>query len=558
MKKNWKHLWKRLAAGALAVCLFVPLLAGCGTGDDPADSQQPVSSGPAAAPDTTDPVTLKILFNGPKTDGWDEIYSKFLEETKDTLNTELDITFVEHADYKDKLNLEMTSGANYDLVFDAAWVHLRELAADGYYADLSGYFNNDAYPGLKKAFSENVMESNKWFGTMCYIPMFHSYGNGIPCIYYREDLAEAWGVGKIDSMDKLEQYWAKAKENGMIPLSARDTRGFFQLYTIAGSYSSTATRKNSAEAGVQFFNVGGNGFWAYIKDNQVAAIAMEGSGDENFKDFPEGYNYDFGVDRFEKFAEWQAAGYLSADSMTCKDSDTPFWAGQAASSIGNLDEYEKNANNIVTYTPDAKLGIFVYIDSLRNMEDHSYPTAFRSNNGLAVPASSKNIDRTMKFLDWMFSDAAHHDLFELGIEGKDWEAVGDDQYKDLSGYAAAFPGYGFTWNTTYVKFSDVFPDDVLAYRKWETKESSYIKQPVSGFSFDSSSSEMSTYTAQVKAIADMVATTKLHGILSDGTNTYSSMEEMLKASADACYAAGADKIQEELVKQINEYLAANS
>ena len=441
-------------------------------------------------------------------------------------------------------------------MFDASFIHLKELAADGYYADLSAYFNNDEYPGLKAAFSPETMEANKWYGQMCYIPLFRAYGTGIPVVYYRQDLADSWGVGTIDSMEDLEAYWAAAKENGLIPFSARDTRGFYQLYTITGSYPETADRVSSAEAGVQNFNIAGCTFWTYIQDGEVKACALEGSGDENFADFPEGYNYDFGAERYEKFAEWQQAGYVSADSMTTKDADTPFWAGQAASTIGTLDEYENNANNITTYSPDAQLATFVYIDSIRNMEEGAYPTTYIANNGMAVPASSKNTDRTMKFLDWMFADAANHDLFELGIEGTDWEALGEDQYTDLTGYASAFPGYGFTWNPNYVKFSSALPEDVLAYRKWETQQTSFTAQPVTGFSFDSSSSEMATITAQVKAIADMVGTTKLHGIASDGSNTYASIKEMLKANTDACMAAGADQIMAELISQINAHLAA--
>lgn len=555
---------KRVAAGALAASLSVSLLAGCGssasstaTSDATSTSTSTAEAAPAtdAAPEAG---SIKILFKGPKTEGFDAVYQEFLNQTKDTLNTELDITFVEHADYKDKLNLEMTSGADYDLVFDAAWVHLKELAADGYYADLSSYFNNDEYPGLKKAFSADVMNANKWYGQMCYIPFYRAYGNGMPAVYYRQDWADEWGIGKIESMDDLEAYWAKAKENGATPFSARDSRGFFQLYTIGGgSYPATADRVSTAEAGLQAFIIGGCTYWTYIKDNKVVATAMEGSGDEAFKDFPEGYNYDFGVDRFEKFAEWQKAGYISPDSMTTKDADTPFWSGQAASDIGTLDDIEKHQTNMTQYSPDAKLGAFVYIDCLRNMEDGTYPTSYSGNNGMCVPASSKNIDRTMKFLDWMFSDAAHHDLFELGIEGTDWEAVGDDQYKDLTGYASNFPGYGFTWNPNYVKFSSAIPEDLLPYRVWETKATSFTRLPVCGFSFDGTSTEMSTLTAQTKAIGDMVGVTKLHGILSDGSANYASAKEMLKANTDACYAAGADKVQAELVNQLSAFLAEN-
>ncbi len=554
-----QNTWKRVVSCVLALVLCLALLGGCGSAETQDGGGSSIESGePAPAPVTTDPVTLKILFKGPKPDGWDDVYAEFLRQTKDTLNTELDVTFVEHADYKDKLNLEMTSGSKYDLVFDASWIHLKTLAADGYYADLSAYFGNDNYPGLKKAFSMDVMNANKWYGYMCYIPFFRAYGNGVPAIFYRQDWADDWGIGQIDSMEDLEAYWAKAKENGVIPMSARDTRGFFQLYTISGaSYPATDSRPSTAEAGIQCWTIGNCPFWVYIKDNEVVACAMEGSGDENFKDFPEGYQYDFGVDRYEKFAEWQKLGYLSADSMTCKDESTPFWSGLAASYIGTLDDTEKNVTNLTAYSPEAELGAFVYIDGIRNMDDGVYPTSYGANNGMCVPASSKNIDRTMAFLDWMFGDAANHDLFELGVEGSDWEAVGENQYKDLSGYSASFPGYGFTWNPNYVKFSSDIPEDILKYRVWETQESSFCRSPVVGFSFDGTSTDMSTYTAQMKAIADMVAVTKLHGILSDGTSTYSTAAEMLKANTDACYANGADKVQEELVRQLNEYLAAN-
>ena len=104
-----------------------------------------------------EPRTIRILHKGPKPDGWDAVYAKYLELTKDTINVELDIDWVEHADYKQKLNLEITSGGDWDLVFDAAWIHLKTLAAEGYYADLSQYFNNpEEYPGLAAGFTADT------------------------------------------------------------------------------------------------------------------------------------------------------------------------------------------------------------------------------------------------------------------------------------------------------------------------------------------------------------------------------------------------------------------
>ena len=119
----------------------------------------------------------------------------------------------------------MMGGDEYDLVFDAPWCHLKEMAADEYYADLSEYFNNDEYPGLKAAFSPEVMENNKWYGQMCYIPLMRTYGNGIPAVHYRKDWAKEWGIGtdgQINSMEELTAYWDKAKEHDILEVLVRN------------------------------------------------------------------------------------------------------------------------------------------------------------------------------------------------------------------------------------------------------------------------------------------------------------------------------------------------
>ena len=185
------------------------------------DSQESADSGSAASGEA---VTIKFLHKGPKPDGWDAVYDKYLEMTKDTLNIQLYINCVHHADNKDKLNLEITSVSERDLVFYAYWEQMNNLAPEGYYADLSKYFNNpEEYPGLAKAFSAETMESNIWFDSMCYIPLYEVYGNGIPCIWYRLDWAKEWNIGtdgKIESYEDMEKYWQAAVDNGKIGYGA--------------------------------------------------------------------------------------------------------------------------------------------------------------------------------------------------------------------------------------------------------------------------------------------------------------------------------------------------
>ena len=71
------------------------------------------------------------------------------------------------------------------------------------------------------------MEANVWFDKMCYIPLFETYGNGIPVVWYRKDWAKDWGVGtdgQINSYDEMEQYWQAAKDASVIPYGASQAR----------------------------------------------------------------------------------------------------------------------------------------------------------------------------------------------------------------------------------------------------------------------------------------------------------------------------------------------
>lgn len=562
----------KLTATILSIVMTASmLLSGCGSeADTSADSADvtetkqeaevsAASDKQEAAESTTaagEPTTIKILHKGPKPDGWDAVYEEYLNRTKDTLNIELDINWVEHADYKEKLNLEITSGGEWDLVFDASWVQLKNLAPEGYYADLSSYFNNPEYPGLQKAFSEEVMEANKWFGQMCYIPLFETYGNGIPCVWYRADWAKEWGIGtdgQINSYEELEQYWQAAKDNGLIPYGASQARGFFQMCSLRGE-----AYEGSAQAGIQSVSAGGLTFWIYTKDGKLVDIAVEGSGDGAFSNFPEGWNYDFAVKRYEKFADWQNAGYIDPDSLSCTDYETGFDAGLSASIIGTLDDYSKRLVNTESWGTDSSaIGFFVYVDSVRNMEDGAIPTDRGGNNGWAVPASSTKIDATMKFLDWMFSSQENHDLIQLGLEGVDF-VYGEKEgtYEALTSYSADLGGYGFSWNPEYALINSQYEGKALEYREYELKPETFQSYNVLGFHFDTSDTDLSTSVATCKAITDMVSTVKLHGIKTDGYgNSYDSMTEMINANVEEAMANGGQDIYDALKAQLEAYLA---
>lgn len=548
MKKN------RMIAGMLAAVTVVSaVFTGCGSTADTGNGTGTDTSsddGANVADAEGGMTTIKILHDGPKPDGWDVVYEEYLKRTKDTLGIALDINWVEFADYGEKLNLEITSGGDWDLVFEAPWLQIKNLSAEGYYADLSSYFNNPDYPGLQKAFTPDVMEANKWFGSMCYIPLFETYGTGLPCVWYRKDWASNWGIGtdgQIGSYEDLEAYWQAAKDEGLTPYGASQARGFYQL---------KGTGSDLTEKGLQSFSGGGLTFWTYCKDGKLVDIAVEGSGDENFANFPEGYNYDFAVERYADFEKWQKAGYIDPDSLSCTDYETGFESGLSASIIGTLDDYVKYTAYEDTWGSEGSLGFFIYSDEIRNKEPGAITTDRAGNNGWSVPASSKNIDATMKFLDWMFSSQENHDLIQLGIEGVDFE-YGEEEgtYTPITSYGSDLGGYSFSWNPTYALINSQYTDEALEYRKYELQPDTFVSSGILGFRFDTSDMDLSTAAAQCGAVTNMTATVKLHGISTDGNGkSFDSIKEMLKANVDEAMKNGGQEVYDAFKKQLEEYL----
>ena len=101
------------------------------------------------------------------------------------------------------------------------------------------------------------------------------------------------------------------------------------------------------------------------------------------------------------------------------------------------------------------------------MKPGTQSTDGKAWNFLAIPASSKKIERTMEFLDWIFSSQENNDLFTFGIEGTNWEAVGKNQWKLPDGVDPTknymFPGYQLTWNPTFNRIPAGLPEQIQKY-----------------------------------------------------------------------------------------------
>ena len=518
-----KKTLKKIIAISSAVVMAAGCLTGCGG--------KKAGNGEA----------IKVMLSGTEPVGWQDVLDKYNEIGP---GVKLDVEWVSPGDMKDKLNLRLTAGEDYDLVFDAPFLKMKNFAADGIYEPLEDYISSGDYPNLQKAYDDDVWKANYYYGHLYGIPNMRTYGNGIDCVYYRQDLADKYGVGQIDSYEKLQKYFDAilANEPSMIPLGVSASRGFYTLF----AQDTVDFAKN------HIVRLSAGGFCHVLlndAETEVVDIVYEGGTPEEYTKFPEKYRDGqlFGQARLNKLVEWNK--YLETDSLNQKDDSSLFKGGKASAIINNLDGYEQMQLDLSTAIPGAKLGTYIIPDAVRNKEEGARLSTLQGNNYLCIPATSKKIESTLTFLDWLMSSQENHDLFELGIEGKDWNAVGDDKYtltQENSNNQYTFPGYVMTWNPHYVRFSDKLPDAIYNYKKYDLETSSYYTSPLAGFIFDSSN--VQTEMTKVNAIMSENATALEHGALANP------VEVLRKANAEA-EQNGRPQIKEELKKQINEFLA---
>ena len=544
MKKTLKRAGALLLTGAMAVSL-----AACGgSGTSSAGTSAAGDSGNASgAPAET---TLKIYMFG-QAEGFDKVVEKFEEETKDTLNIKLDIIWSDSQTHREKIPLMMANQEEADLVFDAYWMNLSTMHNQGAYASLNEYFNNPEYPGLQAAFSEDFLaQVTDEDGNIFAIP-FTQAAEDIPVIAYRKDLADKYGI-TIDSNESLEQYLQAVQaeiDAGTLemvaPFGVGGTRGFYWLdHDIYEKREANVFSIDSSAYGI------GMEMEAAVSEDgkTVLGVATLGDPDEAYAAFPAPYNTNTRTDRaVNKLTKW--AQYSQPDAQTEDDAKTNlFYTGKVAAIEGNISGYTDYANAVEAL--GGELGVYVYTECMRNGEPF-VAAPLTAWNFLCVPQQSTKKDQAMQFLNWLFEDDANHDLFELGVEGEDWEAVGEDEYRKIEGSNYTFPGYELTWNPNFIRTNADLPEDAKAITKYGNDPDTYITSPIAGFTFDNTATpELQTAYAAVSAIQTEYQPQIMLGLTKDPAAAQALVEEYYQKAE----AAGLETIRQAVHDQLQAFL----
>lgn len=505
----------------------------------------PSSNSENASLSSTDPVQLKVMLFGDKPVDMDKVLAEFENRTKDTLRTTLNIEFNPASDHKQKTKLKLAAGEAVDLMFDAPWMNLNQNISQGFYQELDKYFDNDEYPGLKKAFPKEFINANKVNGHLYAIPITNMYYDS-EVVFIRKDLREKYGLPPIQSYDDLKTYLDKVKQNEpeMIPFALMGDRGFFKMFGNEEPQTQVRTEPYAIAGTGTTFNL-----ILSADGKKVLGATTLGDPEADYAKYPVPFNKsDYFYGSNDTKVAWNS--YVQKDVLNEKDPGALFVSGKSAANEGTINGFASVRDKLKTAIPEAELEFFVYNSKIRNMEKGAIGTEYKAWNYLVIPATSKNADRTMKFLDWLFSSQENHDLFELGIEGTHWTTKGDEQYKATdSTQNYAFPGYELTWNPTLSRISADNEEDALKLITYQTHDDTYYKLPLAGFVFNTV-----PVKTEIAKIQPKVAT--LDPILKSGLDA--NWRQSAAGLNQELRSLGLEKVRTELVKQAQEFLDQNA
>lgn len=525
---------KRVLSVLLALGMTCGIVSGCGgqakneVSEAPADQLgESADSGEASesdeatgqVPDTSEHVDLKMYLIGDRTADFDEVYGKINEILEKKLNCSLSVDFLSWGDHDTKYSLLFSSQEDFDLIFTASsWCHYEQTAALGGFYPLSEDFIKTYAPDIWNVVPEMAWEQAKINGNIYMVPNYQNeFGQDVMTI--RGDLMEKYGIEKITNWDELVEFYKACANDGFYASQGGPNYQYFQNkgYTITGGapHGGEMILYNTQDPSDLSFTylLDWDGFADYCK--QVKELADMGA---------------WSSDVLNSTEERQV-GLLNGKTATL------------AWNLGSCRNYGRQAE---TEHPEWKVTI---VDPVA-----SQPKKVNSyiNNGVAINNNSKNKERAMMVLNEFYTNPEVYDLAMLGIEGKHWEAVGDDQYKiiDETNYGVS-SNCNWGWNNMTITRTEYIENKTEVDKVYDQLDEAFnanIKQDhiYDGFNFDSTN--VSTQFAAVEAAVDIYYGPLVNGLVDD-------VDASIAEFSAALENAGIRDIIAELESQAEAYVA---
>ena len=470
--------------------------------------------------DTSEFVTIKVLFIGDQQKDAQKIYDAVNEKLREALNAEIDVEMIPWSDWETRIPLIMSAQEDYDLIPMNSTFGYYDYAPDGVFYEISDEVLQKYMPQTWENQDHLHFEQNSISGK-CYIvpvnaPSF-TFGNAIAL---RTDLLEKYNMEMPETWDDLEKYFdqIKANEPEMMPmaLSTSENLDDYLYFEAYGMNRISGLRDLFA------FPYDGTD----VKAEDVILI----------QDDP---NY---IQTLNKIKGWADKGYWSKNAnVNTTSMRDAFESGMSGVLIQNLGTSALASLTINNAGSDMKADIV----NLNMDTNRAYNIP---DGGLSVPIWSENWERALMVLDYLKFDMDIYQTLRYGLEGVHWEKEGDDRWSplDQSGYVF---GNGNSWQIKNefppyeLDRSDQLDTYVTLLETWRAK----LLPAPNLFKFTFDSSNVATEMANLSNVVSKYKPLLHCGLVDNVDKTMAEYRKALEA-------AGLEKVRSELETQLKAFL----
>ncbi len=403
--------------------------------------------------DTESNNTVKILMPGEEPQGFSEVCREIQKRlAEDKIDIEPEFEFRDDEDFKDYEYVKLLAGESYDIVYDSTNGNFKDFANIEVYADISdSILNDEKYSAIKNQFPDTVWEilKKRYYGKICGIPRFSDYGNE-NILYYRTDVSDTI----IDDYEDVKEYFVSCLDRDkMKPLAVKRKTG---LSVIAGENLSELAQENIVKYRDYYILLNDDN--KSVKDI-VYAYEPSDAFDGDWGEHRMGAGLNIG--NGDIYAEWN----IFIDDDNGNNPKQEFLDGKVCAYVGTENDYTDICDKL-----NENFGIYA-LNAAKPL------TMLEMTDFICVCEKSKNKDKSLELLNWIADNTDIQDLLHLGIEGRDYEYVGADVYKEFGNYS--FNEKMLTKNPQHILFENGTADWVKQLVKRDLSE--YEISPIAGF-----------------------------------------------------------------------------
>lgn len=510
----------KLIALAVSFMMIATSFVACGGSSSTDKDKTAVNASTTTAPKSLPHVDLVWYVVGDPHKDQKMVDDEVNKRLKSDLNCTVKLNFTSWTEWGNKYNLLLSSGEKIDMIFSSTWANFTKYARSGAFMDIKDMLPKYApqtWAAVPKEDWQWVTYNGKILAVPCTNYEFTPGG-----LFYREDLRKKYGLPEIKDVASIEAYLdgIKKNEKGMIPISGSVKNEIYSIFLYSAKFESVQGGEQSLLQAR-----------SYSTPRDIVAYPMT----QEFAEY------------IKKMKEWANKGFWSKDALSAKATTVnEMNAGKGAMAWMNPATARGYMVGFKKDHPDWEMGYF----PLSRIKGYAVPNS-PINNGMSVPKSAANPERSLMVLDKFRNDVNYWRLTTWGVENYHWQ-LSDDGKSKISPAKGQDPKVnpGF-WTTSWGWM--VSKNDLPQANDWEgwkplNDELQSMMKPniFAGIFIDYD--PIKTEQAAINDLKNKYEGPLILGLLPDPEKTLNEYRDKLKA-------AGLDKYVEEVKKQVNQYFS---